>query len=425
MRIGCVAGKFWPPHRGHQYLIETALAQCDRLHIIVVEQPEERPPGALRARWMGYLFPGTKVHLTTDDIPDTSAAWAARTRELLGASPDVVFTSEPYGDTWAAELGCEHASVDPQRTVVRTSGTAVRADPIGHWKALSPDARAYYAPRVVIVGAESTGKSMLAERLAKRFLTVWSAEYARLYGEDKQFGPDDWERDEKLFDEILAGQPGGEMFMALRCNRLLICDTDLLVTSIWHETYRPDAVEERARILAKYEAQRGTYATALYLLSGHDAPWIQDGTRNRGSDDAALVGSRPWFTQRLREELAARGEDVVELSGSWDDRFEQAVDAIVERGFAKRELDKSRATPEQIRERLGELTPDLDPLGEGWPEHPVERHRLIRAMAIRGGREVPPEEPSTEEGLRDESGMWMAWLDRRAQRGRRDDAAAE
>ncbi|MBV9663938.1 MAG: hypothetical protein JOZ37_08230, partial [Actinobacteria bacterium] len=57
------------------------------------------------------------------------------------------------------------------------------------------------------------------------------------------------------------------------------------------------------------------------------------GTRNRGGDDPAAIGSRPWFTRRLREELAARQEAVVELSGSLDNRFDTALAAVRDRGW--------------------------------------------------------------------------------------------
>ncbi|MEO8361333.1 MAG: adenylyltransferase/cytidyltransferase family protein, partial [Vicinamibacteria bacterium] len=35
MRVGFVVGKFYPPHRGHKHLIETARAQVDRLVVMV------------------------------------------------------------------------------------------------------------------------------------------------------------------------------------------------------------------------------------------------------------------------------------------------------------------------------------------------------------------------------------------------------
>lgn len=36
---GIVIGKFYPPHLGHNYLIDTAAAGCDELTVLVVDNP--------------------------------------------------------------------------------------------------------------------------------------------------------------------------------------------------------------------------------------------------------------------------------------------------------------------------------------------------------------------------------------------------
>ena len=51
---------------------------------------------------------------------------------------------------------------DKGRIAMPVSGTAVRADPFAHWQFLDPPVRAWYAFRVVLGGAESTGKTTLA-----------------------------------------------------------------------------------------------------------------------------------------------------------------------------------------------------------------------------------------------------------------------
>ncbi|MDP1793266.1 MAG: AAA family ATPase [Acidimicrobiales bacterium] len=326
MRRGCVVGKFWPPHAGHQFLIDEALLECDELHLIVIGRPEERPLPAVRAGWLRGLYPAVRVYETVDDIPNESPPWAERTVEVLGFTPDVVFTSETYGETWAAAMQCEHTLIDLHRRQYPVSGSEVRDYPIEYWHRLSAPVRRYYARRVVLIGAESTGKTTLAEELAGSYDTLWVPEWARLYGAARSFGSEDWEVDVALFDLIELNQPLLESAMAEQCNGILICDTDLLATLIWHEAYRPDATEERARIAAAHARHRATYETALYLLAVDDTPWVQDGTRNRGEQSGH--GSRPWFTQRFREELAARGETVIELKGDWEQRLETAQAAV-------------------------------------------------------------------------------------------------
>jgi len=55
--------------------------------------------------------------------------------------------------------------------------------------------------------------------------------------------------------------------------RLLICDTDALATSIWHERYFGTTSREVARLAA-------ARSYALYILTGDDIPFVQDGIRD-------------------------------------------------------------------------------------------------------------------------------------------------
>lgn len=61
MKRGLVVGKFYPPHRGHKFLIETALAQVDHLDIIVCVRLEQWIPGELRRQWLAEIHPTAHV----------------------------------------------------------------------------------------------------------------------------------------------------------------------------------------------------------------------------------------------------------------------------------------------------------------------------------------------------------------------------
>ena len=93
-----------------------------------------RPDAATRraaGRLATRAVPQAEVIVVPDiGYDDDSLRWAAYTREFLGAAPDVVFTSEAYGDTYARLLGARHVSVDAARTAAPVSGTAVRGRPI-------------------------------------------------------------------------------------------------------------------------------------------------------------------------------------------------------------------------------------------------------------------------------------------------------
>jgi HTH-type transcriptional repressor of NAD biosynthesis genes len=311
---GVVIGKFYPPHRGHKYLIDSAAARVDHLTVIVCGKPEQLISGERRAAWLRTIHPDVRVLAIDDCYPDDdSRLWAELTIGWLGGAPDVVFTSEAYGENYARFLGCRHVEVDRARMAVPCSGTAIRADPLAQWAYLEPPVRGYFARRICVVGAESTGTTTLATALAAHYDTAWVPEYGREYSEAKLArGEYDWTSDE--FAHIAAEQGRREDAAACRANRVLICDTDAFATSIWHRRYlgtRSAAVEALAEC----------YRPDLYLLTDVGIPFVQDGTR-----DGERI--REWMHDAFIAELAAQGRTYVPIAGSPEERLECAVRAI-------------------------------------------------------------------------------------------------
>ena len=61
-RTGLVVGKFWPPHRGHQLLLETAAAQVTELLVLVYANPDaETMPAHVLAQWLRGLYRGDEI----------------------------------------------------------------------------------------------------------------------------------------------------------------------------------------------------------------------------------------------------------------------------------------------------------------------------------------------------------------------------
>jgi hypothetical protein len=122
----------------------------DKLTVIVFSKPDEAVPGELRARWLAGLHPAVRVvpvptTLVTDwSDPLIWDQWIALIRTIVPNGPDVVFSSEPYGDEVARRLGARHVCVDPERTEVPISATAIRADPLAHLDRLAPPVRDWY-----------------------------------------------------------------------------------------------------------------------------------------------------------------------------------------------------------------------------------------------------------------------------------------
>lgn len=318
---GLVIGKFYPFHRGHRFLIEMAVRHCRKVDVIVCDHGGQLIPASLRAGWIREMVPAARTVVVPDTYlgDDDSKGWADFTVNFLGRPPDAVFSSEDYGDRYAEFMGAIHVSVDRQRIAFPVSGTAVRNDPYANWEWLDPPVRGYFARRVAVVGAESTGTTTLARDLAGHYRTAWVPEYGRYYWEGKMSTPEasSWRTEE--FVHIAEAQNKMEDRLARTADRMLICDTDSFATSLWHERYMGFWSPEVERLSAGRRYDH-------YFLTGDEIPFVQDGTR-----DGEHVRHR--MHRRFEEELRRQGRFFTLLSGSRDERLRQAV-AVCDRLLA-------------------------------------------------------------------------------------------
>jgi NadR type nicotinamide-nucleotide adenylyltransferase len=262
-------------------------------------------------------------------------------REAVGRATtqpvDACFTSEAYGTELARRFGARHICVDGPRALVPVSATAVRRDPVAHWEHLAPCVRAGLALRVVVVGAESTGKSTLAEALAQALrqrggalgLTRWVPEYGREATLDKLAQararaawagtpPPPVEAlawDSPDFLAIGRVQAAREEAAARAGGPILVCDTDAFATGVWHERYL-------GRRSAEVESVGETAGHALYWLTHpEDVPFAQDGLR-----DGYHI--RDWMTNRFAERLDETGRRWEWLRGDREARLNRALASI-------------------------------------------------------------------------------------------------
>lgn len=161
------------------------------------------------------------------------------------------------------------------------------------------------ARRVCLIGAECTGKTRLAEDLARHFATVCVPEYAREYAVRVA-------RPLTYMDVTPIAE--GQIALEKTAARLIILDTDLISTVVYsrhHYGHCPEWIEREAR---KRRAD-------LYLLLDIDVPWVADPARDSGERRDQLHDE---FREAL-EEFEARSELV---SGEWNERLRHAIRAI-------------------------------------------------------------------------------------------------
>ena len=168
--------------------------------------------------------------------------------------------------------------------------------------------------RVVLYGPESTGKTTLAKALATHYQTPWVEEFARPYLQEK------WEKEQSVctledLPIIAQGQLDAENKAIEQANKLIICDTNILVTKVWSETHFDGyCAPELKTILANTHYD-------LYLLTSIDVPWEKDDLRDRPNDREAM------FTY-FKAQLEAYNFPYLVLEGNPKQRLEKAITAI-------------------------------------------------------------------------------------------------
>jgi NadR type nicotinamide-nucleotide adenylyltransferase len=301
-------------------LIETGLKNSEALTVILCQTDKYLIPAEIRSGWIKKTFPGLNVRILHHDASldsgttALSKVWAELTVKFLGFSPDVVFSSENYGERYSKFMGSKHFLVDLERKNIPISATKVRSDINKYWDYLPPATQEYFLQKIVIVGAESTGTTTLAKDLANHYHTAWAPEYGRLYYEGRMYSPksSDWTTDE--FIHIAKSQNDLEDALAQKANRFLICDTDAYATTLWHERYLGTESPELEKIIKSEKP-------LLYIVTDIDIPFVQDGTR-----DGEHIRSK--MHRRFVEKLEANHLNYIIVSGSKKKRLAEAVKEI-------------------------------------------------------------------------------------------------
>ncbi|GEM86883.1 AAA family ATPase [Meiothermus granaticius] len=357
-RTGLIVGKFAPPHKGHQLLIETALEDenIDQLIVLVYANPDfPEMPTERRAAWIRELYPSAKIYVPENPPPDAADDFTQREfvkgwLELHHIRADRVYSSEAYGEGFARHIGAKHVPVDPERKRFPISGTRVRELLRGLAEGAKPDVDGgtWMNPhllgeletlvgssihrhllhqldpvkKVVFLGAESTGKSTLTQRMAEEFSTEFVAEYGRevyernggvMRLEDYVHIAREHRRLEdsarvKAWQHKERGSIEGQPYLFVDTNAI----TTLFFSYYYHQTARAELHQLANACKDRYHH---------VFVCADDIPFEQDGWR-----DNAVWRSR--MQGLVLHDLDCRGVVYTVLHGNLDERVRQVKAAL-------------------------------------------------------------------------------------------------
>lgn len=329
MRYACglYGGSFNPLHLGHVRCMLEAANRCERL-LIVISAGENRGEIGIRQRYRWVYeatkhFPHVELHVLEDDAPTKAEygreQWfedARKVKEWAGQKIDAVFCGSDYGpDSFWAQCYPEAELVVLARDGI--SSTAVRENPMACWDMLPSFVRPYYAKKVLLIGGESTGKSTLTISLARRYNTCWLEEVGRDIS--MRSGTDQWML-QADFTDILLQHKMREIEALQRANRVLIEDTDCLITLFYLNFLEGDDARDNVR-LAEAIAHLNSYDLILYLQP--DVAFVQDGDRSE-----VIAADRETYSRQIEALYHRFGFRVHEIRGDYQTRYEAAVELI-------------------------------------------------------------------------------------------------
>jgi NadR type nicotinamide-nucleotide adenylyltransferase len=306
-------GKFAPLHAGHQYMIETAMQEMDEVKVMIYDSPEVTDiPLPIRADWLKRLYPSVEVIEAWDgpsEIGNTPQIKKMHETYILdqlkGQKITHFYSSEFYGEHVSAALGAVDRRIDEERVHYPISGTKVRDNSYPYRKFLDPIVYDSLITKVVFLGAPSTGKTTIAEHLAKEYQTTWMLEYGREYWERNQI---ERRLTKEQLVELAEGHLTREDALILEADKYFFVDTNAITTYVFSQDYHhdvhPDLVQLADQAARRYD---------LVFLCEDDIPY--EDTWDRSGDVHRRI-----FQKKIIADLSMRKIPFIRLQGSLEER---------------------------------------------------------------------------------------------------------
>ena len=196
MRRAYIVMTALPPTRGHEALIQFASRlDVNSVEVLYCSQPHE--PWTQERYDSLTAIQGTapirihRMHRVLPQEPDGGDPaywdlWAGILTDAGITDNDYIVASEMYGKDLARITGARFMPYDIDRSILYTKATEVRKRPLMEFDQILPSFQRHLQKTITIFGAESTGKTTLAQDLAyvaeSRCIPEWARPYLETVG---------------------------------------------------------------------------------------------------------------------------------------------------------------------------------------------------------------------------------------------------
>lgn len=163
--------------------------------------------------------------------------------------------------------------------------------------------------RIAIIGPESTGKTLLAENLAKYYKGDYIPEFARNYVEslNRQYNYNDVV---KIAEHILH-----TWNESIDQQQTIFFDTEMIITKVWFQVVFN-------RVPTEMDTWLKTMSFDAFLLCRDDLPWISDPVRENGGH------MRHILLEKYKSEITKTGIPFTIIEGEGAQRIANASSAL-------------------------------------------------------------------------------------------------
>jgi NadR type nicotinamide-nucleotide adenylyltransferase len=321
-KVGLTLGKYAPFHKGHEYVIETALKEMEYIIVIIYNASDfTEIPTIKRAEWIQNIFPNNVEIIIAEDGPQETGY----TKEIIekqnayiknilqGKKIHTFYSSESYGQYVSDALNSNNRIVDLKRLKYPINATMIRKNHKKWKQFVSKCVYDTIKVKYYFVGAPSTGKTSISKYCSKLF----SGAYCHEYGRDYWFK---FQKDHRLSMsdlEIIAVEHDKleEKTFTLENDSTFI-DTCVLTTFSYALYYFGKTSKKLRNIL-----DNSLYKYKNVFLCDEDIPF-EDTWDRSGPKSRAII-------QDINKDILEQyGINYILLSGSPEDRLQTVKDYI-------------------------------------------------------------------------------------------------